>query len=99
VHVLKAKSISKKFTSGNMPFFFSFFSISFESNLELIRVLFYEIRVYGHPCRDLIKHITDLKSHGTDPDLLHQPTTVTNLIDSSSSVQLWLASPTCFSSR
>jgi hypothetical protein len=55
--------------------------------------------VYGHPCRDLIKHITDLKSHGTDPDLLHQPTTVTNLIDSSSSVQLWLASPTCFSSR
>jgi hypothetical protein len=29
------------------------------------------MRVYGHPCRDLTKHITDLDSHGTDPDLLH----------------------------
>jgi hypothetical protein len=26
----------------------------------------YKMRVYGHPCCDLIKHITDLDSHGTD---------------------------------
>jgi hypothetical protein len=63
-----------------MPFyFFSFFSISFQSNFEYIlssnRTSFlrdvYKMHVYGHPCRDLTKHITNLDSHGTDPDLLH----------------------------
>jgi hypothetical protein len=37
------------------------------------------MRVYGHPCRDLTKHITDLDSHGTDPDAARVAGTVNSV--------------------